>query len=368
MTERVRVGMTLEQCWHRVPGGTAVAAIGMARALRERGNVDTVGVAARHGSPAPSAWTPPVPVEHLSLPRIALYESWHRFRRPGIESATGPVDVIHATSLAVPPRSTSLVVTVHDLAFLHEPDHFTKRGLRFFDRGLELARQDADVVHCPSQATADDCAANGFDPTRIRVIPLGVDPIAYDRTSVDDVLQRLGIRRPYVLWTGTIEPRKNLRGLLAAWRAAKRSEETLVLVGPEGWREDLGDDIADAERVRSVGFVDRTTLGALYGEASAFCWPSLREGFGFPVLEAMAQGCPVITSLGTSTAEIAGDAAKLVDPLDTDGIAAALNEVLDDPATAQKLAEQGRIRAAGYTWERTAELLEGAYAGIGVAA
>lgn len=368
MTERVRVGMTLEQCWHRVPGGTAVAAIGMARALRDRGKIDAVGVAARHPSPAPAEWAPPIPVEHLSLPRIALYESWHRLRRPHIENATGPVDVVHATSLAVPPRTTSLVVTVHDLAFLHEPDHFTKRGLRFFDRGLELARREADVVHCPSQATADDCAANGFDPDRIRVIPLGVDPIPYDRTGVDDVLRRLDVRRPYVLWTGTIEPRKNLRGLLDAWRIADRSEETLVLVGPEGWREDLGDDIAAGERVRSIGFVDRTTLGALYGEASAFCWPSLREGFGFPVLEAMAQGSPVITSLGTSTAEIAGDAAMLVDPLDSDGIAAALTEVLDDPATARSLVEKGRSRAARYTWDRTAELLEGAYVGIGVGA
>ena len=369
MTERVRVAMTLEQCWHRVPGGTAVAAIGMARALRDRGIVDPVGVAARHRGPAPDAWAPPIPVEHLGLPRSALYESWHRLRRPRVEGATGRVDVIHATSFAIPPRSASLLVTVHDLAFLHEPSHFTKRGLGFFHRGLELAKRDADVVHCPSQATADDCISNGFDPERIRIIPLGVEPIDYDRDRADEVLATLGISRPYVLWTGTMEPRKNLRGLLDAWRRAGRADETLVLVGPEGWGDDLGPEIGAGRNVRSIGFVDRSSLGVLYGEASAFCWPSLREGFGFPVLEAMAQGCPVITSRGTSTEEVAGDAAILIDPHDPAEIASALTTLLDDPAKGAELSDRGRRRATAYTWHRTGQMLEDAYvAGIGVAA
>jgi glycosyltransferase involved in cell wall biosynthesis len=169
--------------------------------------------------------------------------------------------------------------------------------------------------------------------------------------------------------SGTKEPRKNLRGLLQAWKIANRKDEHLVLVGPAGWGDDIETELRAAGRVSSISFVDRSTLTALYAGASAFCWPSLREGFGFPVLEAMAQGCPVITSLGTSTEEIVGDAGVLVDPRDTDAIATALTELLDDAARRRDLSQKGRARAATYSWQRTAELLEDAYrSAIGVAA
>ena len=369
MTDRLRVAMTLEQCWHRVPGGTAVAAIGMARALRDRGVVDPVGVAARHSGPAPDPWAPPIEVEHLGVPRVALYESWHRLRRPRVENATGPVDVIHATTLAIPPRTAPLVVTIHDLAFIHEPSHFTKRGLAFFDRGLNLARDEADAIHCPSQATADDCIANGFAADKVTVIPLGVEAMSPSAEEIDEVKGDWAIDEPYVMWSGTKEPRKNLRGLLEAWRIADRKDARLVLVGPEGWGDDWDAELQAAGRVTSLGFVDARSLRALYAGASAFCWPSIREGFGFPVLEAMAEGCPVITSRGTSTEEIVGDAGVLVDPTDANEIAAALSGLLDDPHRARALAERGRERAAGYTWERTGEMLENVYrAGVGVAA
>ena len=369
MSERVRVAMTLEQCWHRVPGGTAVAAIGMARALRDREVVEPVGVSARHRDPAPAEWNPPIAVEQLPLPRAALYESWHRLRRPAVERATGPVDVIHATTFAIPPRSTPMVVTVHDLAFVHEPTHFTKRGLAFFARGMDLAKEDADVIHCPSQATADDCIANGFDRDKIRVIPLGVEAVSPGDEEIERAKSDRSIEGPYVMWSGTKEPRKNLRGLLEAWRIAARTDATLVLVGPAGWGEDLDDAIAAGARVVSVGFVDTRTLRALYAGATAFCWPSLREGFGFPVLEAMAEGAPVITSRGTSTEEIVGDAGILIDPRDPEAIAAALTALLDDPARRRELGERGRARAATFSWQRTGELLEDAYrSAIGVAA
>jgi len=276
--------------------------------------------------------------------------------------ATGPVDVVHATSFAIPPRSTSLVVTVHDLAFVHEPDHFTKRGLGFFRRGMELAKQEADVIHCPSRATADDCAANGFDPDKIRIIPFGIDTTSASPDDVAEVKRRFEIEGPYVLWTGTKEPRKNLHGLLEAWRIAAREDTRLLLVGPTGWGEDLQPQIRAAERVTAVGFVDKRTLRALYAGAAAFCWPSLREGFGFPVLEAMSQGCPVITSKGTSTEEIVEQAGILVDPTDPGRVAAALAKVLDDAQIADDLSRRGRARAATYTWERTADLLSDAYA------
>jgi hypothetical protein len=144
MAEPMRVAMTLEQCWHRVPGGTAVAALELARALTQGDGLELVGVAAKHAREPDAAWRPPVPVAHLPLPRLALYEAWHRLRRPRVERATGAVDVIHATAMPVPPRSVPLVLTMHDLAFLKDPAHFTRRGNSFFRRDLAIALKDAD--------------------------------------------------------------------------------------------------------------------------------------------------------------------------------------------------------------------------------
>jgi glycosyltransferase involved in cell wall biosynthesis len=164
-----------------------------------------------------------------------------------------------------------------------------------------------------------------------------------------------------VLWTGTIEPRKNLPTLLRAF-ARVDSDARLVLVGPQGWNEDLDRLIAPVRsRVHVVGFVPPDDLEPLYAGASVFCYPSLREGFGLPVLEAMAQGTPVVTSSGTSTAEVGGDAAVLVDPRDADALADAINGLLGDSARASALGERGRRRAATFTWERTAGALDAAY-------
>ena len=360
-TSPLRVALTLEQCWHRVPGGTAVAALGMAGALEERDDVEVVGVAAAHRGPAPPAWTPPIEVEHLPLPRPALYESWHRLRRPPVERATGPVDVIHATTMAMPPRTAPVVMTVHDLAFVHEPAHFTPRGIRFFKRGLELALQEADLVTCPSKATSRDCVAAGFDADRVRVIPLGVEAPRASDAEIEAVRRRHRLDRPYILWTGTIEPRKNLPRLLEAFRSLD-TDRVLALAGPQGWNEDLSELRQGLEgRLRPLGFVPHRDLGPLYAGADLFCFPSLLEGFGFPVLEAMAQGTPVVTSRGTSTEEIAGDAGVLVDPRDSRSIAEGMRSLLEDATAAKKLAEAGALRAAGFTWSKTAEGLANAY-------
>ncbi|MDP9069394.1 MAG: glycosyltransferase family 4 protein [Actinomycetota bacterium] len=356
-----RVALTLEQCWHRVPGGTAIAALGMARSLSERDDVEVVGVAAAHRSPAPSAWTPPIEVRHLKLPRVALYESWHRLRRPPVESATGAIGVIHATTMAMPPRTAPVVMTVHDLAFLHDPSHFTPRGLRFFRRGLDLALREADAIVCPSETTRRDCERAGFDPGRLRVIPLGVDVAAATPEQVEAVRRRHQLAKPYVLWTGTIEPRKNLPRLLEAFRSLDADVE-LALAGPKGWNEDLAALLAGLEgRVRPLGFVAHSDLGPLYAGAEVFCFPSLLEGFGFPVIEAMAQGTPVVTSRGTSTEELAGGAGVLIDPRDPASIADGLRSVLEDATLAANLAEAGRERATKYSWGNTAEGLTQVY-------
>lgn len=358
----MRVALTLEQCWHRVPGGTATSILELARALAARGDVELHGVAARHSGPPASAFVPPVPVAHLPLPRLALYEAWHALRRPRVESATGPVDVVHATAVAVPGTVAPLVVTVHDLAFLAEPGHATRHGLRFFRRGLDLTRRHAQLVLVPSEATAVECEEAGIDRERIRVVPWGVTPREVDDAQRVELRSRHGLDRPYVLFVGTVEPRKNLPRLVEAMARLERTDVELVLVGAEGWNEDLAALLARLpDRVRTLGFLAPEALAPLYDGAAVVAYPSLREGFGLPVLEAMAQGAPVLTSIGTATEEVAGDAGVLIDPTSVDAIADGLDRILGDHAFASDLGRRARARAAEFTWARTAELTVAAY-------
>jgi glycosyltransferase involved in cell wall biosynthesis len=350
----VRVAFTLEQCWHEVPGGTAVAALALARELARRTDVELIGVSARHRAGAPEGFEPPIPVRALPLPRSALYEAWRRLGWPPVERVTGPVDLVHSTTIIIPPRATApLVVTLHDLAFLHDPGAFTPHGVKAFTAGLERMRRDAAAVLCSSQATLNDAAQAGLAPEQLRLVPLGLEPV--DRPDQDDVqamLARLDLTPPYLLFVGTLEPRKNLPRLLEA-HASLPSAPELVVVGPRGWGEQ-----PPAEHVRLLGFVDGATKAALYEGAAALCYPSLREGFGLPVLEGLAHGTPVVTSRGTATEEVGGRAVVLVDPIDPTDIARGITEALD---RREELAVAGPARAALFTWARTADAVVDAY-------
>jgi glycosyltransferase involved in cell wall biosynthesis len=158
----------------------------------------------------------------------------------------------------------------------------------------------------------------------------------------------------YLLFVGTLEPRKNLRRLVEAVELLPAGRD-LVVVGPAGWG--AGDD-PQSSRVRWLGFVDERTKAALYAGAEVLCYPSLREGFGLPVLEAMALGTPVVTSAGTATAEVGGDAVVLVDPRDPASIAKGIEEAI---ARREELALAGPRRAAGFTWTATADRVVAAY-------
>jgi glycosyltransferase involved in cell wall biosynthesis len=194
----------------------------------------------------------------------------------------------------------------------------------------------------------------------VRVVPLGIDARRASEPEVARIRDRYGLSGDYVIWSGTIEPRKNLGGLLRAWRLAAPAAE-LVLVGPQGWNEDL-EALVDPQRPpKVVGFVPHEDLAPLYAGARLLTWPSLLEGFGFPVLEAMAQGTPVVTSAGTATEELAEGAGILVDPRNVDGLAAAIERVLTDDELAARMSAAGLDRAATYTWDRTAAGMLDAY-------
>jgi glycosyltransferase involved in cell wall biosynthesis len=348
----VRVAITLEQLWHRVPGGTAIAATELIEELRQRDDIEVTVVTAWH-RPSTRPRLAGVSWRNIAMPRPALYESWLRWRRPRVSH----VDLVHATTLIPPATTKPMVATVHDLAVLHDPSHFTARGVRTMTRGVEILRDEAAVVLCSSLVTLEDCASFGFDRNRLRHVPLGVRPVVVNTEAVAAMKARLGLQRPYVLAVGTIEPRKNLVRLAAAF-AMLPDHYDLVVVGPTGWGDQNVPGGAAAARTRMIGYVDTTTLWALYSGAAVFCYPSLREGFGLPVVEAMAAGTPVVTSRGTSTEEVAGGAAVLVDPLDVDDIAAGMWRALD---SREDLIARGRAVAGAATWARTADLTVAAY-------
>lgn len=359
------VALTVEQLWQPVPGGSGTYIRALADALSSRDDVSVVGVRARpHGRSLPQDELP-VEVVASRLPRKVLYESWGRLRRPALPRPAGMralhrgYDVLHATTWAVPPRTAPLVVTIHDVAFLRSPEHFTRRGVAFFERALATVRREADLVVVPSEVTRADCVDAGIDADRLRVVHHGTRPWTVTAAEVAAFRQAHGIGRDFVLWCGTFEPRKNVTAVLGAYERllAEGSDLDLVLVGPSGWggtseqvRRTV--DALPPDRVHLLGRLDDTDLQRAYAAASAFCFPSLWEGFGMPVLEAMNHGTPVVTSQGTSMAEVSGAGALLVDPLDVDAIASALLRATgpDGPA----LGAAGRTNAASYTWEASA--------------
>jgi glycosyltransferase involved in cell wall biosynthesis len=347
----LRVAYTVEQCWHPAPGGTAVAALRIARELDRMPDVDLRLVAGRHPVPPPPAFRPDAPVAMLPLARPWLYEAWTRLNWPKVEAVTGRVDVAHSTGLFPCGTDVPSVVTVHDLAFLHDPDKFTRHGAASMTRAWKAIRRRARLVVCSSRATMSDAVEAGIDADRLRHVPLGVDVVPADRAAVGRVRANHRLPDDFVLFVGTLEPRKNLERLVRAIAAVGRP---LVVVGPDGWgdvRSRLDGGAAGAD-VRFLGFVPDDELRALYAAASVFAYPSEREGFGLPVAEAMAQGTPVVTSRGTSTEEVAGGAAVLVDPLDVDDIAAGIDAAVERSAD---LSAAGRRRAGELSWRAAAE-------------
>jgi glycosyltransferase involved in cell wall biosynthesis len=352
--EVMRVAYTLEQCWHRVPGGTGVAALRTAQALDQLGDVELIGVAGKHAQPPEPEWLPSVPIRQLPIASPWLYQTWLRLGWPRPESVVPDAEVVHATTLIPCPTRKPLVVTLHDLAFLHDPGQFTRLGNAVFRRSLKLIKRHADLVLCCSQATMDDSLAVGIGSERLRLVPLGVDSQTATIAEMESVRSRYQLPERFLLFVGTVEPRKNLRGLATAVQLLEEPLP-LVVVGESGWGDAAAGVVGD---VRFLGFVPSADLAPLYASALVFCYPSEREGYGLPVLEAMAQGTPVVTSAGTATEETAAGAAVLVDPASPADIARGIVEAI---GRRDELSALGIERAPKSTWQMTAELTRAAY-------
>lgn len=363
----MKVALHVDQPWFSAPGGIGTYVRELAPALIEQDpTLELLPFRSRFDSDGPPAsWIDRLqPVTIVDHPVRLLYPLWNLARWPALPRQLAGADIVHATNpAAIPPvrRGQRLVVTVHDLAFLRHPELFPRAWRALYTAGLRATSRHADAVLVPSTFTAEELRERspGVDVSRVHVTPLASAPPPASPIDLDTTLERLGVPRPYILSVGTLEPRKNHARLIRAYRrvAGDRHPHALVLAGPDGWLDDELRRELEAPgpgRVVRTLALDANDLDALYGGADVFAYPALYEGFGLPVIEAMARGIPTVASNGSSIPEVAGDAALLVDPLDESAIADAIARVLDDPSLAERLRVQGLERAEAFSWQETA--------------
>jgi len=305
------------------------------------------------------------------MPARPLHALWARGDVPPLEWFIGATDVVHGTNFLVPPTSrAAAVVSVHDLTPLHYPELCNEATLAYPGQ-IRRAVDRGAWVHTDSAYVAREVTeAFDADPARVRVVHPGVPdlPVA-DEAAAAEVLRRFlppGVER-FCLAIGTAEPRKDLPGLVRAFDAVAgdRPDVALVLAGPPGWGEEALDAavaVATArQRIVRTGWVEQLDLAALLSRASVLAYPSLYEGFGFPALEAMRAGVPVVATRAGSLPEVLGDGALLVEVGDREELAAALGVCLDDEVERRRLVAAGAAWSARYSWERCGDGLEALY-------
>jgi glycosyltransferase involved in cell wall biosynthesis len=322
---------------------------------------------------ARTSWPRQVRVQRLPLPERYQTILWHRLRAPlPIEWVVGDVDIFHAPNFLLPPvRRARTLLTIHDLAFLMRPQYAWPDLRHFLEKAVPRSIARAHHILADSQASKQD-AMRLFDlpSQRITVVGAGVDARFHPMSSAETerVRQQYHLDWPFVFSISTLEPRKNFDGLVRAFARARREAgfpHHLVIAGGKGWLyQSIFDAVAAEEAhefIHFLGFVPDDHLPALYNLAELFAFPSHYEGFGLPLLEALACGTPVLATDTSSLPEIAGDAAMLVPTDDADALIAGLMHLLTHAQARAALRVRGPAQAARFTWDAAARRLLVAY-------
>jgi len=318
-------------------------------------------------------------VTSLPFHDIWLARLWHRVRAPlPVEWITGPIDIFHSPDFTLPPvrRSTRTLLTVHDLSFVRDPGSAAPGLLHYLSSVVPRSVARADHILAVSQATrADLIELYHTPPHKISVLYNGVNeafkPVA-NPARLQAVRAKYGIGpTPFILAVGTLQPRKNYARLIQALARLRHTDLKLVIAGGQGWLFDaifaeVG-RLGLSRRVIFPGFVADADLPALYSAARVVAYPSLYEGFGLTILEAMACGTPVVTSTASSMPEVAGDAALLVSPTDVEALEAALDKALTDENLRADLIAKGYGRVREFSWGESAKQLFGIYCNLSTA-
>jgi glycosyltransferase involved in cell wall biosynthesis len=362
----MRVALQVDQLFFQAPGGIGTYIRNLVPAMAARDPALQLSLFhARFTTPeVPERWMREHWVEELPGSIRSLYPRWNLLGRPPLPTSLRGAEMLHATNHAsIPPAGEGqrLVVTVHDLAFAHFPNLFPRAWRLLYAAGLRAAIRRADAILTPSRNTAEDILSRtDVDPQKLYVTPLAAT-LPRGTLDADEVLARLKVPTPFVLFVGTLEPRKNLVRLVRAYRrvAAEGLPHALVLAGPLGWHhEGLMRELAlrGPGEIVMTGALTEDELDAVYRRADAFVYPSRYEGFGLPVVEAMRRGVPTIASATSSLPEVTGDAALGIDPRSVREIARAITAVLSDVELAERLSARGRAQAERFSWDETARL------------
>ena len=329
-------------------------------------------------------------IKHIQIPNKFLNISLKFFNRPYLDKLVGGVDVFFTPNMNFVPVSKNCrkVITFHDLSFERHPDFFSLKR-RLWHKFINPKKQakTANAIIAVSQSTKDDLVElYKIQPEKIKVIYSGINkqsqkPKAESRnykSKIKSIQNKYHLPEKFILYLGTIEPRKNIVGLIKAFELLKsnfpknlpnplykkgNNKYKLVIAGPKGWLyKDVFDSMRKSKYKKDIiftGFIDQKDKQYFYELAELFVYPSFYEGFGFPPLEAMAQGAPAITSNISSLPEAIGDAAIMIDPYNINEIAQAMEMVLTDEALREKLKEKGIKQVEKFSWQKCArETLE----------